>query len=51
MSIVAWEPEKFESVVRGDIGEAMSRPYNPEETRRSYQADRGWSGIGGNENR
>jgi hypothetical protein len=36
MKIVPWKPEEYESVVWGDIGEAMSRPYNPQETSLNY---------------
>lgn len=33
---VPWEPHEFESVVWGDIGEAMSRPYTNEEQSLNY---------------
>jgi len=33
---VPWGTEEYESVVWGDIGEAMSRPVNPEETSLDY---------------
>jgi len=36
MEIVPWKREEYEGVVWGDIGEAMSRPYNPEETSLNY---------------
>jgi hypothetical protein len=34
--IIPWAPEDYESVVWGDIGEALSRPYNPDETSLNY---------------
>ncbi len=34
--IIPWSPEEFEAVVWGDIGEAMSRPYSPEESSLNY---------------
>lgn len=33
---VPWAPEEFESVVWGDIGEAMSTPYSQEEQSLNY---------------
>jgi len=33
---VPWGPEDFESVVWGDIGEAMSIPHNPDEVALNY---------------
>jgi hypothetical protein len=36
VGLVPWEPHEYESVVWGDIGEAMSRPYDPEELSLNY---------------
>lgn len=33
---IPWAPEEYEAVVWGDIGEAMSRPYSPEESSLNY---------------
>lgn len=33
---VPWEPAEYEGVIWGDIGEALSRPVNPEETSLDY---------------
>ena len=36
MNLVPWAPEEYESVVWGDIGEAMSTPYNPDDSGLHY---------------
>ena len=34
--LIPWASEEYEAVVWGDIGEAMSRPYSPEESSLNY---------------
>ena len=36
LNLVPWSPEEYESVVWGDIGEAMSTPYNPDDSGLHY---------------